>query len=127
MRLTRVQLVSGKSIPWFCGVAWREWNTDTVVVLPLGLHWVAGVLRQAWFDFRLGYRGQAFLDMERSRAFEDGYRRGRVAAERDRLMSELCSPFGVTTPGRDGRDGWRRRRATRVVPGGVGGGDGSSA
>ena len=64
--LTRSQMfyADGGRLPWWGGVAWSRQNSMTFVVLPLGLHWIAGWLRRAWREFRSGYHGESWVDQQ---------------------------------------------------------------
>lgn len=72
MKLSTFRVREGECVSWWLGRAWSDYVTNSIVVLPIGLHWIAGAARFCWYEFRVGFRGQALLDQ----AYRDGERAG---------------------------------------------------
>jgi hypothetical protein len=42
----------GEIIPWWAGIAWMRWYDGRYVILPFGVHLLAGLLRRVWYFLR---------------------------------------------------------------------------
>lgn len=74
------QVREGETCSWWYGRAWRDYATDSTVCLPIGLNWLAGMVRCWWHAIRVGYRGKSVIDAAVNRAYLDGYELGRRSA-----------------------------------------------
>lgn len=81
MIFTDLELSQGARVPFGYGVAWQRQTSLTYVVLPMPLHFIAGFIRRAWHEFKMGYHGaESALD----RAHVEGYKVGvKVANEQE--------------------------------------------
>jgi hypothetical protein len=65
-------------LPWWAGVAWADVTRREYIVLPIGLHRIAGVTRSCWHRFKVRHDDTA-IDKART----EGYLVGtRVASEK---------------------------------------------
>lgn len=80
-----MRIKENEIIPRWYGVAWRDFWLGEAVVLPIGIHWIAGVARHVWWEFRRGYRGEPSIEHDVREAYQRGYEQGR----RDGIADEL--------------------------------------
>lgn len=73
-------------LPRWYGLAWTDFWKGEAVVLPIGIHWVAGVARHAWWEFRRGYRGEPSVDRDVIDAYQRGYKKGHADGVADGLL-----------------------------------------
>lgn len=70
------QIRQGEEIPRFSGVAWRNLDSMTVVVLPVPVNVLAKYARALWFWVKVGYFQPNLIE----RISDDGYATGRHSA-----------------------------------------------
>ena len=81
MRLTKQKLVES-GIPSGYAVAWNDFDTETVICYPVGIHFIAGWLRDRWYDLSRPYsssvdeRMREFVRQVSHEAYERGFRNG---------------------------------------------------
>lgn len=85
----------GMLIPRWYGVAWREFDRDCSVVMPVPLNLIAGWTRRLWHWLRWGFAKRSVLDEVAWVAYERG--------REDRAKSNLKA--------RDSREEWVRQAA----------------
>ncbi len=68
----------GEMIPPFHGIAWREFERDCAIALPVPLNWLASIARNVWFFLQFGNR--EIYENQRE-AYAQGYRNGKRAAK----------------------------------------------
>lgn len=89
--MTALRIHEGQRLPWWAGIAWWNFARQTAVIMPLGLHWLAGLAHFCWLEFKLGYVGPALLDeseelgalIGRKLGYESGLAYGRHCGDRD--------------------------------------------
>jgi len=69
----------GEQSPWFMGVAWRDWGTERIILLPIPINLVAGWLRRGWYELR-SWGLHDPIDRLVSDAYAQGYAKGRAVA-----------------------------------------------
>jgi hypothetical protein len=68
------RISQGQIIPAWYGVAWKDWQRDQTVCLPLGLNLLASMCRGLYFTLKLGARE---IVMDPRAAYAQGLRDGK--------------------------------------------------
>jgi hypothetical protein len=56
VKLTWLQLTEGAMIPRGWGIAYYDLHCARATILPIPLNWVAGILREFWFQVKRGFK-----------------------------------------------------------------------
>lgn len=76
-RVSRDELFSGRSWPWWWGCAYRDYVCDEFVLAPIPLNRILGLLRRIWIWVSVQHRQQLEHDVHAAsyqQGWEDGCR-----------------------------------------------------
>ena len=89
--MDKLSIVRGEQIPRWYGVAWREFDRDCVVVMPIPLNVLVGWARRFWHWLRWGFVRESVLDEVMASAFQ----LGRLKATKvDKAISDAAHDAG---------------------------------
>lgn len=74
MKMTMTNYEDGKPIPKWHGIAWTDFETDTLVTMPVPLNRLAAMVRDWWWRLRSANPG--WMDAKLLEVRENGYARG---------------------------------------------------
>src|SRR5258708_6761486 len=82
MIFSQRRLYEGDVIPWFYGVAWRNFTSNTFTCYIMPFNWVFRWCRDFYWFLAQGPEYQTKIEKMKDEIFQNGYRTGHIQGKR---------------------------------------------